>query len=156
MATLTINRPQDRQTFGGTPYGNLSILPFILLAHAAGVIAGTGTTAAPLVGDVIRLGTLPAGLRLDDSAIVVSTGITGLQGKLGFAYEDGVNDTAVPEDDDYFGSPTFASAARLRNATTNAPVVLPKDAWLELTVTHVPTAAGRAVVQVFGEQVGAV
>ena len=63
-------------------------------------------------------------------------------GKIGFEYVDGVDSTAVPQDDDYFmvAGQSLATAARLRNATTNAAVTLPKDAWLILTTAGAANA----------------
>ena len=74
-------------------------------------------------------------LMLIDSEIVVKTGMTAtITAKVGFAYADGVDSTAVPQDDDYFGTGiTVATAGRYRNAASNPSVTLPKEAWLTLT-----------------------
>ena len=78
---------------------------------------------------------IPAGFRLIDSEVIVKTGMTAtITAKVGFAYADGVDSTAVPQDDDFFGTGiTVATAGRYRNATSNTSVVLPKEAWLTLT-----------------------
>jgi hypothetical protein len=56
--------------------------------------------------------------------------------KLGFAYVDGVDSTAVPQDDDYFSASVATNAAGryVANNTAVAPVILPKDAYLIITV----------------------
>ena len=83
----------------------------------------------------MKIGLLPAGFRLIDSEIVVKTGMTAtITAKVGFAYADGVDSTAVPQDDDFFGTGiTVATAGRYRNATSNPSLTLPKEAWLTLT-----------------------
>ena len=135
MATITKKNGLGNN-LGSTPWGNLSMLHFALLTSAVGA-AVSADSATPLKnGDVVQLGVLPAGMTLTDSSVVVSLGMTAtVTGKLGFAYTDGVDDAKVPQDDDYFGAGlALATPARLRNATANAPVTLPKDAWLTLTI----------------------
>ena len=158
MATITKKRNGLRQ-FGGAAgaYGNLSILRFQLKTNASGAVINSDTTAAIGVGDKIDLGPLPAGFSLDDASITVSTGLTStLTGKLGFEYEDGVNDASVPQDDDYFGTGLdLATAARLRTVTAVAPVVLPKPARLILTTAVIANAkAGQVDIAIVGELTG--
>lgn len=90
-------------------------------------------------GDVVILGVLPAGWELlpHDATIGVSDAFgTGVTGALGFKYVDGVDSTAVPQDADYFlKDNTLAAQAVLRgNNEAVVPVVLPKDAYLILTL----------------------
>jgi hypothetical protein len=157
MATIKIVDFTQRQ-FGPSPYGNQAVLTFPFVATAAGVVSNSNSTAAAAVGDVVDLGELPAGFRMDDSLVVVSDAFTtGVTAKLGFAYEDGVDDATVPQDDDYFGAGLVLDAtARLRNVTANQPVNLPKPARLILTLAGAALAqAGRADIVITGELTGA-
>ena len=151
----TITQPQSaHNNLGATPYGNLTALHFVLETNAAGAAINSNSTAAIAVGDVVRLGVLPAGFKLTDSQVVVQTGLTAaVTGKLGFAYADGVDVVGVAaQDDDYFGTGlVLSAAARLRNVTTNSAVTLPKDAYLTLTTAGAANAtAARAEVTVLG------
>ena len=152
MATIT-QYQSAHNNLGITPYGNLTALHFVLETNATGAAINSNSTAAIALGDVVRLGVLPAGFKLIDSQVVVQTGMTAsVTGNLGFAYTDGVDVTATPQDNDYFGAAlALSSAARLRNATTNAAVVLPKDAYLTLTTAGAANAkASRVEVTVYG------
>lgn len=159
MATVKISQFRNSQ-FGYTaPYGNLSTLPFSFESGATGAVVNSNSSSALAIGDVVDLGPLPAGFRLEDSTVVVSDAFTAAStAKLGFVYEDGVDSTAVPQDDDYFGTGlVLSSAARLRNVTANKPVVLPKPARLILTLAGAALAeAGRADIRIVGELTGAV
>lgn len=134
MATIT--KAQDPHlNVGSTPWGNARVLPFTLATNSSGAAIASDSTAAIASGDKVRLGIIPAGTTLVDSLVIVSTAFTALvTGDLGFEYVDGVDSTAVPQDADYFGATLdLNDPGRLRNATTNKPVTLPKDAWLVLT-----------------------
>ena len=78
--------------------------------------------------------------------------------KVGFAYADGVDSTAVPQDDDFFGTGiTVATAGRYRNATSNTSVTLPKEAWLTLTTAVAANAkASELEIIVFAINEGVV
>lgn len=146
MATITKKKVLNQKQFGGTPYGNKATLEFNLTTNAIGAFADSDVATAVQSGDKIRLGVLPAGFRLEDSEVIVSDAFSAsVTANLGFEYVDGVDSTAVPQSATYFGSAlALSSAARLRNATTNAPVTLPKDAYLILTTG----GAANAVVGV--------
>ena len=146
MATITKKKVLNQKQFGGTPYGNKATLEFNLTTNAIGAFADSDVATAVQSGDKIRLGVLPAGFRLEDSEVIVSDAFTAaVTANLGFEYVDGVDSTAVPQSATYFGSAlALSSVARLRNATTNAPVTLPKDAYLILTTG----GAANAVVGV--------
>ena len=135
MANITKTDKDAKVRLGSTPWGNLSALQYALATNAAGAVIGSDTTAAVAAGDVVRIGKLPAGFRFVDSQVVINEGMTAtITGDLGFAYVDGVDDPDVPQSANYFGNDlAMATAARLRNATTNKSVVLPKEAWLTLT-----------------------
>ena len=152
MATITQSQ-SAHNNLGVTPYGNLTALHFVLETNAAGAAINSSSTAAIAIGDVVRLGVLPAGFKLTDSQVVVQTGLTAaVTGKLGFAYTDGVDVAATAQDDDYFGAGlVLSAAARLRNVTTNSAVTLPKDAYLTLTTAGAANAkAARVEVTVLG------
>jgi hypothetical protein len=143
MATVKKTQFRARQ-FGGAAgaYGNTTTLAYTLLTSALGGVVGADSTAALAIADVVDLGPLPVGMRLDDSFIVISTGMTtAVTASLGFKYEDEVDDTNVPQDAAYFGSGVVMSAAaRLRNASSKALVSLPKPARLILTIAGAANA----------------
>ena len=136
MATITKNALKDEKQSTGTPYGTATTLHFAVTTNSTGAVVNSDVATGVASGDVVRMGILPAGMRLDDAKTLVSTGWTAtVTGKLGFAYVDGVDSTAVPQDDDYFGS-ALAIATPGRYAANNTavrPVTLPKDAYLILT-----------------------
>ena len=136
MATITKLGLQDPSNqLGASPYGNVTAFRYVLKTNASGAVVGGDTTAAVAAGDTVKVGVLPAGFRLIDSEIIIKTAMTAaVVAKVGFAYADGVDSAAVPQDDDLFGAAlVMSSAARLRNATANTSVTLPKEAWLTLT-----------------------
>ncbi len=156
MATVTLKSALKRQ-FGNNPYGNLSVLSFALATLASGAAADSDSTAAIAAGDVIDLGPLPEGLRLDDAQIIVTTGMTAtITGSLGFKYEDGSDSTEAPQDAAYFGSGIDLAAAGRKRATGTKLLSLPKPARLILTTAVAANAkASDLKVLVYGEQVGA-
>lgn len=136
MANITKNFLRDEKQSTGTPYGTSTTLHYAVTTNPSGAVVGSNSASAVASGDVVRMGIIPAGMRLDDANVLVSTGWTAtMTAKLGFAYVDGVDSTAVPQDDDYFGA-AIAIATAGRYAASNTavrPVVLPKDAYLILT-----------------------
>jgi hypothetical protein len=156
MAKVTLNTARKRPFTGVAPYGNLSVQAFSLKTNASGGALDADSSAALAIGDVVDLGPLQEGLRLDDAQIIITTGLTAsVTGSLGFAYEDGVDSAEVPQDAAYFGSGlALATAARVR-ATGSKLVVLPKPARLTLTTAGAANAKVSDIkVLVFGEQVG--
>ena len=152
MAKINLSQ-SIHNNLGSTPYGNLTALHFVLETNSTGAALNSNSTSAIAIGDVVVLGTLPAGFKLLDSQVVVKTAMTAsVTGNLGFAYVDGVGATATPQDDDYFGAAlVLSSAARLRNVTANSAVILPKDANLTLTTAGAANAkASRVEVTVYG------
>lgn len=157
MATIKKKFIGDKQFGGFTPYGNLTTLRATLETNAAGAAINSDTAAAIGVGDVVVLEKLPEGLLLEDAQVIVSTGMTATAtGSLGFIYADGVDSAAVPQDAAYFGTGlNAATAARLRTASTKAPVRLPKEAFLVWTQAVVANdKAARIDVIVHGERLG--
>lgn len=153
MATITKKNPDNGVQLGNTPWGNFTALRYVLKTAANGSVVNSDSAAAVAANDVIRVGHLPAGFRFVDSQVVVVNGMTAtVTGDLGFAYKDGVDETAVPQDADYFGAGlNLAAVARLRNATANPAVVLPKDAHLTLTVkTAGNNEASEIEIVIFG------
>ena len=105
MATITKKNPDSGVQLGNTPWGNLSALRYVVKTNASGAVINSDSASAVAANDVVRLGHLPAGFRFVDSHVVVATGMTAtVTGDLGFSYKDGVDDTAVPQDADYFGA----------------------------------------------------
>ena len=156
MATVSLKSALKRQ-FGNNPYGNLSVLSFALATLASGAAADSDSTAAIASGDVIDLGPLPEGLRLDDAQIIVTTGMTAtITGSLGFKYEDGTDSTEAPQDAAYFGSGIDLAAAGRKRATGTKLLTLAKPARLILTTAVAANAKASDIkVLVYGEQVGA-
>lgn len=146
MATIT-KKVNPRVNVGATPWGNAHGLQYTLQTATNGGAFGADTGAPIASGDKVRLGVIPAGSTLLDSQAIVSTAMTALvTGDLGFEYVDGVDSTDVPQDADYFGAALVLNATgRLRNATTNPPVTLPKDAWLTLTTGGAANAKASRV-----------
>ena len=146
MATITKKKVLTQQTFGGVPYGNYAVLQFNLTTNATGAFTDSDTAAAIASGDKVRLGVLPAGFKIYDSQIIVSDAFSAsVTANLGFEYVDGVDVSAVAQSATQFApAAALSSVARLRNATTGAPITLPKDAYLILTTG----GAANAVVGV--------
>lgn len=158
MAKVTLNQFGNRQ-FGGAAgaYGNTTTLYFKLETGANGAAIGADSVVAIAAADVVDLGPLPEGMRLDDASVFISTGMTAtITGSLGFAYEDGVDSADVPQDAAYFGAGLdLATAARLRAAAAKALVTLPKPARLILTTAVEDNAkASKVEVLVIGELQG--
>lgn len=145
MATITKKYLPAEQQFGGTPYGNATTLPFNLTTNATGAATPSDVATGIAVGDVVRIGILPAGAKLIDALVIVSDAFTAaVTAKIGFAYVDGVDSAAVPQDDDYFFLAGLAINSQLRTRSTNlavAPVTLPKDAYLIVTTAGAANAA---------------
>jgi hypothetical protein len=160
MPTYT-KKQQYARRLTGAPYGDMiAISDFNLTTNASGVPADAdaGSTAL-VVNDIIRLGILPAGLRLLDYIGVISDAFTASSTHdLGFAYVDGVDSTAVPQNAAYFASGvSLASTAVQRKTTITPPVTLPKDAYLILTNKGANQAAvGVLDITVIGQAVGPV
>ena len=159
MATITRKKIHSAQQFGGVPYGNVTKLQFTLITGATGAFTDSDSTAAITAADGVRIGVLPAGMRLDDALAIVSDAFTATATtKIGFAYVDGVDSTDVPQDADFFFAALAMDAAgRTRaNNTAVVPVVLPKDAYLVLDWDVATNAVvGRLDVLVEGVLVGA-
>ena len=155
MATVSLKSALKRQ-FGNNPYGNLSVLSFALATLASGAAADSDSTTAIAAGDVIDLGPLPEGLRLDDAQIIVSTGMTAtITGSLGFKYEDGTDSTEAPQDAAYFGSGIDLAAAGRKRATGTKLLTLAKPARLILTTAVAANAKASDIkVLVTGELTG--
>lgn len=156
MATIKSNTYQKRQFGGAVPFGNQTSLAYGFKTGATGAVLNSNSAAAVGIGDVIDLGHLPAGWRLEDATVLVTVGMTAtITGKLGFAYEDGVDDAAVPQDDGYFGATiNLASVGRVR-ASGSKLVTLPKAARLTLTTAVAANAKASDVsVLVYGELQG--
>lgn len=136
-------------------YGNATRLSYSLKTAANGALPNSDVAAPIGAGDVVRLGTLQAGLRLVDALMIVSVVLAGTA-KVGFAYIDGVDSVAVPQKDDYFSAAlALAALGRTRlNNNASAPIILPKDAYLIVTPAAAQTAAGQLDIVVEAEWIG--
>lgn len=159
MATITKKGiQQDRQMTGIAPYGNRIAVLHSLVTNSSGAAVGSDSTSAIGATDKVRMGVLPAGMQLLDALAIVSDAFrASTTAKIGFEYVDGVDDTSVPQDDDYFFAALALDAAgRTRAANTGVrPVVLPKDAYLIYTnAVAAQNAVGVLDVVVEGALVG--
>lgn len=155
MPTVKLNSAHIRQ-FGNVPYGNVTTLVFALATAADGGAIGADSAVALGIGDVVDLGPLPEGMRLDDASVFVTTGMTAtITGSLGFKYEDGVDSTEVPQDAAYFGAGIDLAATGRKRATGTKLLTLPKPARLILTTAVAANAkASDLKVLISGEQLG--
>ena len=152
MATLTKKNIDNLQQIGGTPWGNLTCLEFTFETNASGVWVDSDQSTAVGIADVCKVGRLPAGFRLLDAKIIISDAFTANSTfDLGFAYADGVDVTAVPQDADYFFNDLDEAVGLTFKTNTTAPVTLPKDAYLTLlNNTAAQAAAGAMNILVTG------
>jgi len=137
MANVNKNGVSKLRQFGGTPYGNAWVDRFVFETNATGVFVDSDQATAVANGDVVRIGMLPAGLEIHDSLAIVSTIFTAATtAAVGFLYADGVDSVDVPQNAAYFNTALATSALGRTRANNNAvkPEILPKDAYLTLTV----------------------
>ena len=140
MATVmkTRARKLPEPPFDNVPYGNAAKLHFKFETDSSGIMVDSNQATAVIVSDKVILGVLPAGMKLIDCLAIISDAFTAATlADVGFEYVDGVDDANVPQDADYFldGAATSAQARKVGDNLTVAPVTLPKDAFLILTVT---------------------
>ena len=152
MATLTKKNIDNLQQIGGTPWGNLTCLEFTFETNASGVWVDSDQATAVGIADVGKVGRLPAGFRLLDAKIIISDAFTANSTfDLGFAYADGVDVTAAPQDADYFFNDLDEAVGLTFKTNPTAPVTLPKDAYLTLlNNTAAQAAAGAMNILVTG------
>lgn len=139
------------------PYGDSYVESFQFITNSSGYFTASDTPAAAVGnGDKVRLGVIPAGVELHSALVAIADAFTASTTfKLGFEYVDGVDDTYVPQDDDYFISAGASLASIANLGCSNVAVsrlTLPKPAYLILTNAGAAHAsAGRADVIVFGK-----
>lgn len=153
MATATKKNVKYLQQFGGVPYGNLSALHFNFTTNASGIWEDSDLATAVVDATKLRLGVLPAGMTLVNYMAIISDAFdTDVDFEIGFEYVDGVDSTAVPQDHDYFTLALDADATSVTFKTNpTAPVTLPKDAYLIITIeTDDNEAAGVLDLFVIG------
>lgn len=141
MATIKVN-PANAYQYGNTAHGNVSSFKFGFETNTSGIPIDTNATAAVAIDDKIILGSLPAGMVLENATLFIEDATNAnVTATLGFEYKDGENDSAVPQSATHFlGATSLATTGRV-NATGNKLVTLPKPAFLVLTV------AGAAINQ---------
>lgn len=156
MATIKLDNKRARQFGGAVPFGNVTNLVYGFETNSSGVVLYSDDTTQLVQNDVIDLGLLPNGFRLDDASIIVQNATNAnVVCKLGFKYADGVDVTAVPQDDDYFGASLALSSAGRVRANAGNLVTLPKDARLIMTVSGADVnEAAKVSVIVTGELTG--
>lgn len=149
MATVVVNQNQSKNLRGTSPYGNRATLRYSLKTDATGAVIGAVGPQVPLaIGDVVKLGPLPSGLRIVDSQVIVVTGMTAsVTGSLGYDYADG-DDSAetVKKDPAFLGTAlALATAARVRNTVAKAPVKLEKAGVVTLTIAGAANAKASEI-----------
>lgn len=134
MSTLNTKGIKNSQYAG--PSGNKSVVRGNYTTNASGIAANQSDLATAVqISDVVRIGFLPAGAVLDDALAIVSDAFAAsTTADIGFLYADGVDSTAVPQNAAFFfAALATSSTGRTRATAVNAPVKLPKDAYLVLT-----------------------
>lgn len=132
--------------FGTAAYGNVSVLRFDFKTDASGKINDTELKT----DDVVYLGELPEGFRLDDAQAFVTSADAEGKVAVGYAYKDGSGGDAGY----FFAEQDLASPVRARAAQAKW-VTLAKDAYLTLTVKADIGAKEAALgVLVSGEMLG--
>lgn len=155
MAKIHV-RNNGGNRFGGVPYGNMAVEHYRIVAKEDGTILGADAYGPPKADDVLVLGVLEQGFRLDDAQIIVKTGMaSGVTADVGFVYADGADDANVPQDAAYFASDAdFASAARIRCQSAKL-VTLPKQALLTVTLKGADSEAAADIdILIYGEKFG--
>lgn len=155
MAKIHV-RNNGGNRFGGVPYGNMAVEHYRIVAKEDGTILGADAYGPPKANDVLVLGVLEQGFRLDDAQIIVKTGMSsGITADVGFVYADGADDANVPQDAAYFASAAdFASAARIRCQSAKL-VTLPKQALLTVTLKGADSEAAADIdILIYGEKFG--
>jgi len=134
MATVALNQYNKRQFGGASPFGNMTTLRFAFTTNSSGGAVDADSSAALAIADVLDLGPLPEGMRMDDASIMIKDAMkASVTCSLGFKYEDGVDDSTVPQDAAYFGTSLAMSSAGRVRANTGKLVTLPKPARLIMT-----------------------
>jgi len=125
----------DKARYYSAPSGNAWKAEF-KMTTVSGVVQDSDLATALQAADTVKIGVLPAGLRIHDALILIRDAFTATSTfTIGFAYVDGVDDSDVPQDADYFcAALDAATLARARASNTAvAPVTLPKDAYVVIT-----------------------
>jgi hypothetical protein len=133
----TITRKSVRQVRQpAATYGNVFAQRYNFTTTASGVFANSDLTTAVQSADVVRLGIIPAGTELLDVTNIISDAFTAsTTASIGFAYTDGVDSTDVPQSATFFNSALATDSTSVsRKTAVTAPVTLPKDAYLILTI----------------------
>lgn len=158
MATVTKYNAKQNRMHSGVAYGNAWVDTFNLTTNASGVMVDSDQTTAIIQTNVVRLGVIPAGTKLLDSMAIISDAFTAAStADIGFQYVDGVDVTAVPQDDNYFhDNLALDAAATTRKTVVTQPVILPKDAYVIVTIAGADLAAvGVLDLVLNGQVVGA-
>jgi hypothetical protein len=148
MATVTKKGVKNEQKFGGAPYGNATKLAYSFETNSSGVYVNSDKTTAVASADVVIIGVIPGGTTLYDALFAISDAFTAsATADIGFQYVDGVDDTDVPQDADYFDAALALDATGRTRAANLAvrPVTLPKDAYLILTIGGANLAAAGII-----------
>ena len=133
MSTVSIKGMKNSQfTY---PAGNKTVIKGNLTTNASGIVANSDLSTALQVNDVVRVAFLPSGTELQDAQAIVSDAFAAsTTADIGFLYADGVDSAAVPQNAAYFfAALATSSTGRTRSTVANAPVRLPKDAYLVVT-----------------------
>lgn len=152
MTTVNKDYMAQAQLMGGTPFGNTRNLPFNFTTDASGIFTDSDLATAVQSGDVVRIGILPKGLSMQDALVIRSDAFTAsTTASIGFAYVDGVDVATAAQDAAYFASALATDATGVTRKTgVKAPITLPKDAYLILTIggaAHASAGVMDVIVQ---------
>lgn len=151
MATITRKKIANQSQFGGTPYGNLSVLSFNVTTNSSGVFTEGDSTSAPTASDELIVGILPAGMLVHDALMIVSDAFTAATtAKVGLRAVDGVT---TQDDADYFTASLVLNAVGRYRAdnTSVAPIKLARDMYVVMDWDAATNAvAGVVDILVYG------
>lgn len=151
MATITNTHVRYVRQPGTAPFGNGYYLMFPIFTDDKGVWIDGDSPDPAASGDVLRLGTLPAGFRPIDAVVAVNKPIGGLSGKVGFAYTDEQDDPDVPQRDDaWFTAADCGTEGMVVRDGTFPAHYMPKESYLIFTVSGAPSGEGEAWVILSG------
>lgn len=153
MANITVDKMSQNRRFGNAPFGNMAAQTYHLATNSTGVALNTDVATAVQATDVVRLGVLQAGFKIQDCQIIRSAVFSaGSTGTFGFLYVDGVDDATSPQDAAYFASALALDATGVSRKTgVKAPQLITKDAYIVMTNnTAAQAVAGVVDIIVIG------
>lgn len=134
--TLTATDVTVQHPLPGVPFGNLTVLPFTA-TFLEGVWTLSDDATAVVHTDTLVLGTIPKGFKVYQANIRSTAALGAATSTLdiGFAYVDGVDVTAFPENiDEWADAQANTAVFNVMGNTAPVPAAFSKDAYLIATV----------------------